>query len=208
MNEIARIARVALTASGYPTKNNRCQQWARLVVQASPIGHKYDKWLWQETAREAGEELLKLPFGMTRAEAGKLQPGDVLYKLTGSGNSGHVGVYLGAQQVAENSTVHWNRSGGKDARGIRSLSEFGDYDVVVRFPLAASTPAKPADAIILSVEQPNGKWKNLRMPTKLETTPKGQVNFAPAQELLREAGVKFSVSTWGDGTPNVRIPKR
>jgi hypothetical protein len=57
--------------------------------------------------------------------------GDLLYKLTGSGGAGHVGIRLRGNMVAENSTVHWD---GTDARGIRTLAEFGNYDLIIRLP--------------------------------------------------------------------------
>lgn len=59
-------------------------------------------------------------------------PGDLLFKLTGSGGFGHVGIRVAGNMVAENSSVHDDDDG--DARGLRTLAEFGDFDVIIRIP--------------------------------------------------------------------------
>lgn len=127
---IAANARIALKASGFPTTNHLCQKWARLVVKKV-----FGNWPGGDipaSAVIAARQLLRQ--GKAFLYRGQtLQPGDLLYKTVGSGESGHVGIYLGNNQVAENSTVHWNRSGHRDARGIRTLKEFGPFQVVARF---------------------------------------------------------------------------
>lgn len=170
MNPIAEQAIKALTAPGYPTANNHCQQFARLVVQAVPeVAHKYDAWLWKDTAKLAAFALETLDFGYKRSEMPVLQPGDLLYKTNGT--SGHVGIYIGDNKAAENSTVHWNATGGKDARGIRTLADFGHIDIVVRFPVAVKAEAKPLPQIPVPtydgpgfdivVLKPNGDAQNI-----------------------------------------------
>lgn len=56
--------------------------------------------------------------------------GDLLYKF--GGTHGHVGVRIAGNRVAENSSVHG--VGDEDARGIRTLKQFGEFDGIVRLP--------------------------------------------------------------------------
>ncbi len=56
--------------------------------------------------------------------------GDILYKF--GGRHGHVGIRIGGNRVAENSSVHG--IGEEDARGIRTLNSFGQVDGIVRLP--------------------------------------------------------------------------
>jgi hypothetical protein len=56
-------------------------------------------------------------------------PGDLLYKVHGSGGFGHVGIRVAGNMVAENSSIHWD---GNDARGLRTLEEFGHFDLIIR----------------------------------------------------------------------------
>jgi hypothetical protein len=49
--------------------------------------------------------------------------------MTGSGGNGHVAIRILGNKVAENSSVHWD---GRDARGVRTLKEFGNFDMIVR----------------------------------------------------------------------------
>ncbi len=59
-------------------------------------------------------------------------PGDILFKApTDAVPEGHCGIRIYGNRVAENATVH---AGGEDtdARGIRSLAEFGRVAKIVR----------------------------------------------------------------------------
>lgn len=56
-------------------------------------------------------------------------PGDLLYWTHGHGEFGHVGGRIYGNWLAENSVVHWD---GSDARGVRSLLELKQPDMVVR----------------------------------------------------------------------------
>ena len=110
---------------GFEKKPHYCQRWVRQVVQ-SVCGSDYDK-LFKGNAADTGKAMkaagLSIP--LTRG----CVPGDLLYKLTGSGGDGHVGIRVEGNRVAENSSVHWD---GKDARGFRSVKEFGNFDLIIR----------------------------------------------------------------------------
>lgn len=135
----------ALTADGFPVTNGLCQKFARLVVQASDAGHAYDAY-WRSSAKLTAEAFRAA--GLTLLPTVELEPGDLLYKTEGSGGYGHVGVYLGDGKVAENSTFHWNRSGGRDARGIRTLSQFGAFQYVVRLQKAVNPVERPWQVLV------------------------------------------------------------
>ncbi|BCM89065.1 hypothetical protein IAD21_00908 [Abditibacteriota bacterium] len=135
---IADYALYGLTAPEFPKKNGLCQKEARMAVQGA-LGHKYDDVLVKPSAREAAQSLLHAGFAFPVSELAKhggLQLGDLLYKTEGSGGFGHVGIYT-LRGVAENSTYHWKKTGGQDARGIRTLAQFGDFQLVARFPSPA-----------------------------------------------------------------------
>ncbi len=142
MNRIVREASVALHASGFPTHHSLCQQFAREVCEhalgGKPMGEPNP-----DSAKHCALHLLEegKAFRVSELEKrGGLKPGDLLYKTVGSGGSGHVGIYLGDDKVAENSSVHWNRTKKLypddpqkwDARGIRTLKAFGAFQVVAR----------------------------------------------------------------------------
>lgn len=56
--------------------------------------------------------------------------GDLLYKFGGA--HGHVGIRIPNSRVAENSSVHG--VGDQDARGIRTIAQFGEVEGIVRLP--------------------------------------------------------------------------
>lgn len=205
MNPIAEKAKYALTADGFPIKNNECQKWARTVVQNTEVGHKYDGDFQLETAKLAGLSMLKNhpDFSFRYSPGMILQPGDLCYKTEGSGGSGHVGIYIGNNQVAENSSYHWNATGGKDARGIRTLQQFGAFQIVVRFPVKVQQPAAPKP------ENPTFKafFNDVEIKGALYDKETHQV-YAPIRSTLGAAGIdilaygdhvadKNRVYTWG-----------
>ncbi|MBV9468811.1 MAG: hypothetical protein JO316_14130 [Abitibacteriaceae bacterium] len=121
-----------ISASGFDTRPHHCQKWVRQVVQ-SVAGSQYDEF-WQATARATALAFLDDGRFVVPLDHGSL-PGDLLYKLNGSGGDGHVGIRVRGNQVAENASCHWNSEAEHpDARGYRTLVEFGHYDVVVRLP--------------------------------------------------------------------------
>ena len=157
------IASKALAALSDPAFDNipgHCQMFARQVAEAvgGSVGAAMD-------AHRAGSALATMQnFQPTQynvwenigasgdaPDPGLLQPGDFLYKGTAtSGPYGHVGIYIGpyklqgqalAPCVAENSSWHMqphpagNISG---AKGIRTLSEFGPFEMVVRLTMTSA----------------------------------------------------------------------
>lgn len=100
--------------------------WVRLVLQAV-FGHKFD-FAWKSSARLAALAWAGSHYVVAPTEP--LKPGDILYKTVGSGGFGHVGIYLLGGMVAENSSLHDDDDG--DARGLRTLLEFGVYQIRVR----------------------------------------------------------------------------
>ena len=185
-NKIAEQARAALSAEGFPTRNNLCQKWARMVVQKA-IGHRFDAVLQKPSAKEAAFSLANagLAFPSAQIEArGGLKPGDLLYKTTGSGGFGHVGIYLGNGKVGENSTVHWLKSGKRDARGVRTLAQFGPFQFVARFPVP-SAPVSPVQTFWVHGVQIEGA-------TKGRDARWGGESFA---DVLAAAGLGFVTDT-------------
>ena len=134
MNEkLAQDALIALKAKGFEKTNGYCARFARQVCAFS---YGDDRWnnLWRPdaspTAAEAGRAFQKGGFGVNLND---VEIGDILFKTVGSGGAGHVGIVT-SRGVCENSSVHWNKSGGKDARGLRSLREWGAFQIAIRLP--------------------------------------------------------------------------
>ncbi len=106
---------------------HQCEKWARQVKQLV-YGGKFtalqcpNAMLTAIAFKEAG---CSIPLSCGSTE------GDLLYKIYGSGGDGHVGIRLAGNVVAENSSVHWD---GTDARGLRTLAEFGNFDMIIRLP--------------------------------------------------------------------------
>jgi hypothetical protein len=194
---IAIAGRRGLTDPNKPRRNHLCQKYARLCV-TDAVGHKYDTWLWQDNAVLAARALIKGNFAFLAGELkqhGGLQSGDLLYKTTGSGGDGHVGIYDDPQHIYENSTVHWIRSGEKDARGIRTLEQFGHFDVVARLPLPTPEPP-PAIEVPTSIPEKDWLcvWNGLTLPmVMVENRP-----YVAIRELLEN--VKHEVTAYNDQT--------
>jgi hypothetical protein len=126
-NPTALAAVAALTSNDSPRDAGMCQMWARLAYEKG-VGK-----LW-EFAHMGKARLACLAFKNTRyvvPTRAELRGGDVLYKQGFTGGFGHVGIYLDGAMVAENSTIH-DTTG--DARGLRTLKEFGAYTLAVRYP--------------------------------------------------------------------------
>jgi cell wall-associated NlpC family hydrolase len=117
----------ALTVPGYPTAAGYCQMWARMAYEHA-IGRTWD-FAYLPSARQACLAFKNTRYVVPRGSM--LEPGDVLYKQGLPGQFGHVGIYVGGGMVAENSTIHYTTS---DARGLRTLKEFGAYTLAVRYP--------------------------------------------------------------------------
>lgn len=145
---LANAAIGALTRDGFESEKGYCQRFVRQVIQSS-LGSKYDVY-FKASAKETGLAFLKAWIGFPATELAKhggLQEGDVLYKTEGSGGFGHVGIYT-SKGVAENSSYHAKND--NDARGLRSLKQFGVFQVVVRLEDPhAPTEKVPAPALCL-----------------------------------------------------------
>lgn len=208
-NPIAREAIRALTTPDGIKENTWCQKWVRLVCEKAlggkPMGSPNPL-----SAKSAAFSLLAQGIGKRHVAGMVLQPGDLLYKCKGSGGSGHVGIYIGdnngVPSVAENSTYHWNATGGRDARGIRTLAQFGHFDVVARFPvadestvpIAASAPkamprAATNDVSVIIVRG--------MKPVRVEISTDGKLNPSLVHDMYDVAGVEISKEGfWRDGT--------
>jgi cell wall-associated NlpC family hydrolase len=113
-----------------------CSRFVRQVVE-KVYGSRYD-FLFRDTAIHTGEAFRAARLANTPGRMGDLQPGDILFKMTGSGVFGHVGIYTGigvethTGKVAENSSTTIGRISG--AKGYRTLAQFGKYQLVGRLP--------------------------------------------------------------------------
>jgi hypothetical protein len=130
---IAAQAVKAVTAkTGFEKKPTFCQRFARQVVQRV-YGSKYDKY-FKGTALETMEAFRDSPYAVD-PKRGSV-PGDLLYKgRAKSGPAGHVGIRVEGNRVAENSSFHITHEGDKEARGFRTLQQFGEPDLIVRLPI-------------------------------------------------------------------------
>jgi hypothetical protein len=124
---LARAAAFALTANGYPMLAGWCEKWARLVKERA-YGGAFSH-LRRGTATEAFYAFKNAGYAVDVAD-GSVE-GDLLYKLRAAGGKGHVGTRLKGNWVAENSTVH---GGDADARGLRTIEEFGTVEGIIRLP--------------------------------------------------------------------------
>jgi hypothetical protein len=104
--------------------------WVRLVTDAV-YGKDAFRQYFGRTARISALRFKKSPYFVPLKHGSKI--GDILFKTHGSGGFGHVGIRIEGNRVAENSSVHVGEY-DNEARGIRTLKEFGDYDVIVRLP--------------------------------------------------------------------------
>ncbi len=125
--KMVHAAQVGLTFKGFIKEPHCCQMWVRQVYE-SVYDERFDDFQ-KDTAILAGRAWKRSRYAVLLRNGSV--PGDLLYKLHGSGGDGHVGIRLPGNIVAENSSVHWD---GKDARGTRTLKEFGNFDLIVRLP--------------------------------------------------------------------------
>ncbi len=124
---LAKTALKGLRDAKTTREPHQCEKWARQAKEAAyglKFGafQRYNAFMTANAFREAG---FSIPLDHGSKE------GDLLYKLHGSGGDGHVGIRLAGNMVAENSSVHWD---GTDARGLRTLAEFGNFDLIIRLP--------------------------------------------------------------------------
>lgn len=122
---LARAAVLGQTATWGEKHENCCQKQARKTYE-----HVYGK-IFADidlgTAKTTGLAFALHGFSVHIGHGSK--PGDLLYKIHSNGGFGHVGIRVAGNMIAENSSVHWD---GVDARGLRTLEEFGYYDLIIR----------------------------------------------------------------------------
>jgi hypothetical protein len=124
-NPLAKLAVNGLTQNWAAHKESRCQEWARNVYEKL-YGKQFSE-IDLGTAKLSGLNFALHGYSIHLGR-GSI-PGDLLYKIHGSGGAGHVGIRIATNMVAENSIVHWN---GIDGRGISTLAEFGNWDLIIR----------------------------------------------------------------------------
>lgn len=144
---LARLAERRANEGIGPQGSGKCQMWMRYTVQALD-GPKWDSWLWQRSAKLAGEAFWNkratLPDGavvLKSSRAADTQVGDLLYRTESGGKDGHVCIRVSGNRVAENSSVH---SGPNGAIGFRPLGAV-TFDTIVRLPDPNAVPL-PATA--------------------------------------------------------------
>jgi hypothetical protein len=121
----------AIAADGFETRPHYCSRWVRQVVEAVCPGD-FDA-LFGATAVETGNNFRAAGYTVPLASGTVL--GDILVKMHGSGGAGHIGIRVLGNRMAENSSVHWSSEDDQpDARGFRSLVEFGHFDLIIRIP--------------------------------------------------------------------------
>jgi len=125
MNQkLATAARQAVYAGDFELTKGYCSRFVRQVTE-SVYGAKYAD-LFGTSAIVTGKNFLEA--GMTAI--GEPQVGDIFIKMSGSGGFGHIGIYVGDNKVAENSSTRIGRVRG--ALGFRSLEQYGAYQVTGR----------------------------------------------------------------------------
>lgn len=114
-----------------------CQMWVRQQIMKTYGQAKYEKYFERFMAGSAYltmQNFRKSKYAVPVKDGSLI--GDILYKgRKTSGTHGHVGIRIAGNKVAENSSSHVDSdSGDHDARGIRSLSAYGDWELTVRLP--------------------------------------------------------------------------
>lgn len=190
MNQAETNAAISgITDDNIEGEKGYCQKYVRQVTEGV-YGTKFGNY-FTSTARESGENFLAAGTGDGfQAWAGDSapapEPGDLLYKTHGSGNVGHVGIYVGTvggrdNLVASNSSTSIGRISG--AKGYRTLDEFGHYDVLVRL-----TPVAVAPRLILAQEQEGSQWIYTAVESAQWETDHFTVNQSQIGGLLNVAG--------------------
>lgn len=125
---IEESARRGLIAkSGFYKKPGLCAGWVRQVIAKSEF-----KALTPPQGLDAREQFHHFAsMGFSIPVEQGTERGDLLYKIADNqGKHGHVGIRILGNRVAENSSVHSHN--GSDARGTRSVEEFGRVTGIIR----------------------------------------------------------------------------
>lgn len=125
--EIGSAAEAALTAPKFEKRPGWCQRWVKQVLYSAGVPVRLVN-EGAESARDAFEKYKDAGLVMPSGTVANI--GDLLYKVRArDGRFGHVGIYVGNGNVAENSSAHFNGT-RPDARGTRDISNFPGYRVV------------------------------------------------------------------------------
>jgi hypothetical protein len=125
---LAAAARRAITDPAVTAEPRMCSRFVRQVVQ--PLYPPNVDALFGPSAVTTGRNFKNAGFALTTQNANP-RPGDILFKMS-AGRFGHVGIFVGNNQVAENSTTSTGRVQG--AKGYRTLQQFGKFTFIGRLP--------------------------------------------------------------------------
>ena len=126
--ELASGAIKAVTDPAFESRKGFCSRLVREVV-ASAYGDRYQDLFGPSALATAGDFEQA---GLTVDATPNPDPGDILFKTSGAGPFGHVGIFTGDKGVAENSSTSIGRVQG--AKGYRSLAQFGPFQSIGRLP--------------------------------------------------------------------------
>lgn len=218
------LAQVAINAvekaSWAPTEDGWCQVFARLCYE-HVYGDKYDSFR-RNSANLTGRAFQKGGLAMSKAQAGELQLGDILYKCPSNLDYyGHVGIYVGNGKIAENSSTSIGRVRG--ALGYRTVSQFGNYELIVRLPPVVKNtnpvPVKPVVTapikvaaqstakLILGIKATDGKISYVHLEKATLKDNRFDVDVAELSKALSSNGINeirpllkvFGYSIYGEG---------
>lgn len=125
---LAKHALFAVRNGSFVRLRGNCLRFVREVVS----NLKPNAWPLEigPNAWEAANRLEKLGYGIPLSQGS--QVGDLLFKKPTENNAaGHVGIRVPGNRVAENSSYH-AASDDDDARGVRTLKQFGTYHKIIR----------------------------------------------------------------------------
>jgi hypothetical protein len=176
----ATVARSAITRREYEIRSGYCSRFARQVVETTH-GTRYSH-LFGASATESANLFRRYGYALPRGSS--IEPGDLLFKVYDqsgrrvAGGYGHVGIYVGNNLVAENSSTSLGRISG--AKGYRTLSQYGYFDVVGRLPLPAekATP-KPLPTATPKPEAPKPEAPKPEAPKPEAPKPEAPKPEAP-----------------------------
>ena len=127
--KLAAIAEADAKSGRGDVTRGMCQRWTRERYE-QVYGNEFDSHQ-KATAEKARRSWLGTPYAVHPSHGSMV--GDILYKKgTGANPSGHVGIRIPGNRVAENGTRRTGRTRG--GIGIVSLEEFGAVDLIVRLP--------------------------------------------------------------------------
>lgn len=121
-------ARGAMSRKQFTSVPGQCLHFVREVFNACPVAHPFPV---PPNGSAADALVWFRKNGYLQTNVSPLLPGDLLIKGAHEGApDGHIGIYVGNSNVAENSSTKIGRVSG--AKGFRTLAQFGHYDGVVR----------------------------------------------------------------------------